>query len=241
MKRKCATAIVLLLPAAGVAQESATEAGEEGPWSGNATLGYIATSGNTESSSLNTGFEIGYTAGQWFHRIKGSAINSSQDEVTIAEAYQGGWKTEYRFTENNYAFGRVDWRKDRFSGYEHQVSETIGYGRRLLDSERHTLNAEIGVGARQQETQLGVEEDDPIVRAGFDYTWNLSETSEFRQELAVESGGDNTFIQSVTALAATLIGDLAVVASYTIRNNSEVPVGTEETDTFTALSLEYAF
>ena len=45
----------------------------------------------------------------------------------------------------------------------------------------------------------------------------------------------------MTAIKATLIGDLALVASYTIKNNSEVPAGTEETDTYSALSLEYAF
>jgi len=31
------------------------------------------------------------------------------------------------------------------------------------------------------------------------------------------------------------------VAYYTIKNNSEVPALTEKTDTYTALSLEYAF
>ena len=221
--------------------QEATEAGQEDPWSGTVTLGYLATSGNTESSSLNTGFEVGYTTGKWFHRLKGKAVNSTQDEETIAEAFELGWKTEYSFSEFNYAFGRVDWRKDRFSGYDHQISETVGYGRRIIDSERHTLNAEIGAGARQSETQFGDSESDIIVRGAADYTWRFSETAEFLQELSLESGETNTYLESVTALKATLIGDLALVASYTIKNNSEVPVGTEKTDTFTALSLEYAF
>ena len=218
-----------------------TEAGQEDRWTGKVTLGYLATSGNTESSSLNTGFEVGYRTGKWFHRLRGKAINSTQDEETIAEAFELGWKTEYSFSEFNYAFGRVDWRKDRFSGYDHQISETVGYGRRIIDTERHTLNAEIGAGARQSETQLGDSESDVIVRGAADYTWRFSETAEFLQELSVESGETNTYLESVTALKATLIGDLALVASYTIKNNSEVPLGTEKTDTFTALSLEYAF
>ena len=46
---------------------------------------------------------------------------------------------------------------------------------------------------------------------------------------------------SVTSITARLIGALNLVASYTIRNNSDVPVGTEKTDTRTAISLEYAF
>jgi putative salt-induced outer membrane protein len=57
----------------------------------------------------------------------------------------------------------------------------------------------------------------------------------------LEVGGDNTFSESVTSITARLIGALNLVASYTIRNNSDVPVGTEKTDTRTAISLEYAF
>ena len=34
----------------------AEETEEKSPWTGRATLGYLATSGNTENSTLNTGF-----------------------------------------------------------------------------------------------------------------------------------------------------------------------------------------
>ena len=50
-----------------------------------------------------------------------------------------------------------------------------------------------------------------------------------------------TYSESVTALSAKLFGDLALVASYTIKNNSDVPPLTEKTDTYTALALEYIF
>ena len=88
--------------------------------------------------------------------------------------------------------------------------------------------------------------DDPwwlrlAVVAALDYAWQISETSAFQQTLAVESGNENTYTESVTSLSASLVGNLALVASYTIKNNSEVPVGTEETDKFTAISLEYTF
>ena len=45
----------------------------------------------------------------------------------------------------------------------------------------------------------------------------------------------------VQELTARLVGALNLVASYTIRNNSDVPIGTEKTDTRSAISLEYAF
>ena len=119
------------------------------PWSGKAALGYLATSGNTESSSLNSGFALAYTAGRWAHSLEASAIKASEDDATSAEAYSVGWKTEFNMTERDFLFGRVNWRKDRFSAYEQQLSESVGYGRRLIDTGVHFLNVELGAGAEE--------------------------------------------------------------------------------------------
>lgn len=219
----------------------AEEAEEQSPWAGKATLGYLATSGNTENSTLNTGFEVGYTSGQWAHLLKAAAISASENEVTTAEAYDLGWKSERKITDHDFLFGRLQWRKDNFGAFDTQFSQSVGYGRRLIDNDKHKLNAELGVGARQSELQLGGKEDETIFTAGVYYKWQLSETAVFRQDLTVEAGDENTYTESVTAISAKLLGDLALVASYTIKNNSDVPLLTEKTDTYTALSLEYSF
>lgn len=220
---------------------SAAQAEEESPWAGKATLGYLATSGNTENSTLNTGFEVGYTAGKWAHQLTAAAITASENEVTTAEAYDLGWKSERKISDHDFLFGRLTWRKDNFGAFDTQFAQTVGYGRRLIDNKAHKLNVELGAGARQSEFQLGGTENETIFTVGGYYRWQLSETAEFRQDLTVEAGSENTHIGSVTALSARIIGDLALVASYTIRNNSEVPALAEKTDTYTALSLEYAF
>ena len=41
-----------------------------------------------------------------------------------------------------YLFAGIDGKEDRFSAYEQQVTESVGYGRRVLDNERHMLNLE---------------------------------------------------------------------------------------------------
>jgi putative salt-induced outer membrane protein len=189
---------------------------EDDPLEGNVKFGYLATTGNTETSSLNTKFETKYIAGDWHHEALASAINASESKVTTAEAYEAGWKSGWDFTDRDYVFGRLNWRKDRFGPFDTQFSQTVGYGRHIIDTDAHDLEGEVGFGARQSEDQQGVK---------------------FR----VEVGGDNTFSESVTSITARLIGALNLVASYTIRNNSDVPVGTEKTDTRTAISLEYAF
>ena len=219
------TALLMVVPVAAWSQEEAAE----GPWSGSATLGYLATSGNTENSTLNTAFGIGYTAGEWTHGFSASAIHATEDDATTAEAYEAAFKSEWSISDNNYLFGRLGWRKDLFSSYESQTSETIGYGRRLIDSEVHVLNAEIGAGARQSDLVDGTSESEFIVRGGLDYLWNFSETAAFSQLVAVEAGDVNTYVESVTALKATLMGDLALVASYTVKHNTDVLPLTEKT------------
>ena len=219
----------------------AQQAEPESPWSGSATLGYLATSGNTETSTLNTGFEVGYTAGKWEHVFDGSAVNASENDVKTAESYAANWKSERNITEQDFLFGRLSWRKNRFSGYNTQFSQTVGYGRRLIDADKHKLNGELGAGARQSTLQDGRSENETIFRGGIYYKWQFSETAAFSQDVTVEAGELNTYLESVTALSAQLIGDLALVASYTIKSNSDVPPSTEKTRKCNGRSLKYVF
>lgn len=214
---------------------------EQGPWSGKAGLGYLATSGNSDNTSLNAVFKLAYDLESWHHQFGAQAVGNVTNDVTTAERYQASVKSKYDFTEHDYIFGLVSWEKDRFSGYREQTSETIGYGRRLINSATQILNVELGVGAKQADLADGTRETGTIGRLGADYLWKFSETAEFSQLLAVESGSGNTYIESVTAISAKLMDSLALGISYTIKNNSDVPAGLEKTDTFTAVNLEYSF
>jgi putative salt-induced outer membrane protein len=231
----------LLLSPVVMAHEVPEEEEDTGPWSGIVSFGYLGTSGNTENTNLNGKFEVGYESGKWSHLATGYAIAASEDNDTTAEAYGAGWKTVRALNDPNFVFLQLDYRRDRFSGYPEQLSETIGYGRRVIDTGKHLLNAEIGAGWKQSERSDGVDENSFILRGGLFYEWAFSETAKFTQDLIVESGGGNTYLESISAVKAALVGDLALVASYTIKSNSDVPPGIEDTDTYTALSLEYAF
>jgi putative salt-induced outer membrane protein len=231
---------VLICATTALAHEEEPEE-DPGPWSGKVAVGYLATSGNTENSSLNTAFEVGYATGSWEHFLRGLAFNASEDNVTSSEYYELGWKSQWSLSEFDFLFGRLSWRTDRFSTYETQFSQTAGYGRRLINSERQILNVEVGAGARQSDLIDGSTESELIFRGGLDYQFNFNEDVKFTQLLSVEAGDENTYIESISAFTASLIGNLALVASYTVKHNSEVLPLTEKTDTYTALSLEYVF
>lgn len=213
----------------------------ESPWSGNLSLGFLSTSGNTETTTYKTSFEVIYERDEWKHTLSGGSNGTEDTGNSTAESYQLGWKSDYSFTERDYLFGMLNWNKDRFAGVTEQASVSAGYGRRVIDTPSHTLNLEIGAGYRDSDRSDGTNETSGIARGGLDYTWIWSETSGFDQDLNIEAGSDNTYIESVSAVRARLVGDLNLVLSYTIKHNTDVPPGSEETDTLSAVSIEYAF
>ena len=231
-------AVILALAVPSLAEEADEETK---PLAGNIKFGLLATSGNTETKTMNTGAEATYTLERWIHSAKAAAIYAEDSEVTTAEAYEASWRTDWTITDRDSVFGRLSWRKDRFGPFDTQFSQTLGYGRKILTGETHFLNADVGVGARQSQDQLGVDNDEFIVTGGVDYTWKFSETAEFGQTIDVEAGEDNTFSEAVTSVSTTLIGAFRLVASYTLRHNTDAPPGTDKRDTRTAISLEYNF
>jgi putative salt-induced outer membrane protein len=232
--KHAAGVLLVLFSGLALAQE------EEG-LSGQVALGYLGTSGNSDSKNLNLAFGGDYYADVWHHNLDGRAIRASASGVDTAEAYGLSWQSDRDFSEKSYMYGRAAWDRDEFSGYSEQIREVVGYGRHFIDNDRHKLNGEIGAGLRQSELRDGTSEDETILRLSTDYTLQISETAEFKQLFGIESGDANTYTETVTSLSADVWTNLAVVVSYTVKRNSDVPVGTVKKDTFTAVSLEYSF
>jgi putative salt-induced outer membrane protein len=238
MRTLCALA---LLAVTGSALAQAPAAPTD-PFVGSVSLGYLATTGNTDSTNGNFSLEVTWDLdGPWKHDWTALAINARTDGVTTAESYSAGYKAMRDFSETSYLFFSTDWRQDVFSGYERQVSQAIGYGRRLIDTDRHMLAVEGGAGAKQSDLTTDEELDEAIIRGALDYLLNISENSEFSQKFLIEQGDENRYTESTSALKARIVGNIALVLSLVIKNNSDVPVGIEDTDRFTSIALEYAF
>jgi putative salt-induced outer membrane protein len=239
LRRVSLAAALMTLPAVAFAA----------PWSGEFGLGYLATSGNTDTSSVNAKLGLEYVEGAWKNSFLATAMgatdvdDTTNEERSTAERYLAANKLDYNFTERDYAFFALEWEKDLFGAVRQRTSQTVGYGRHVLVGPEHLLDLEVGVGARQNRLNdaIRTKEDDAIARFAGKYIWNLSETSAFQQTLKVETGDTNTYTESVTELKMSIVGNLFAALAYTIRNNSDVPAGTKKTDTLTAVNLSYAF
>jgi len=240
--------IALLCSGFAVAQAHDVEKKAKGPWSGNFALGYLASTGNTDDSSATFEFTTGWDKDVWHHALHGKTYSASTENDATAENYELDWKTKYDITARDYVFGEYDWNKDRFSSYPRQSFLTAGYGRRILDSERFILNAEIGAGYTKQRAIISQTEFETVEETqegsqfsvGSDFTWNITDTSSFGQSITVYSSSDNTRTEAETSLKAAIIGSLSLVLSYKVQNNSDVAPDRERTDTYTTIALDYS-
>lgn len=211
-------------------------------WSGEVGVGYLATSGNTTTESLNGKLLLEYDAGSWKNSLQLLGVYTTDQGETSAERYAAADKVDWELGERNYIFAAIDWEKDLFAGIRERTSETVGYGRHVLVGPVHTLDLEIGAGARQTEENItGDRADDLVFRGLGQYEWKFSPTSQFNQSLKVESGASNTFGESISELKLAIVGNLFATLSYTVKHNTDVPAGTERTDTFSAVNLSYTF
>ncbi len=219
-------------------------------WEGEAELGVLVTSGNTEETKVNGRLGLIHETGTWRNSGDFSSKYTEADDETTAEEYRAALETDYKFDEQQYWFLRGSWENDRFSGYDFETTLTTGYGNRVWQAgERSFLDLSAGAGYRfnklaevDPETGRDVEEE-AIARLAAQFDYGLSENSLFRQKLSTEIGLDdnNTITQSETSLQSTIVNSLSMKVSFRAKHVSDAPVGSDSTDTETSLSLLYGF
>jgi len=237
-------AATLLVAASAHARDGAGES-QQG-WSGSGELGWVSTSGNSNTQTLNAKLAAQLDRDLWTYKGGLNVLRASEDGDKTAERYEATAKTQYHFNEKSYWFNAFRYEDDRFSGFDYQTTLTTGYGRTLLDSDTQKLDTEIGVGARRSKPSDGSgtmpeSSTEAILRGGAEYAWRITDTTKFTNDLLVESGQDNTYAENQAALSVAINSRFSVKLGYAVRHNSEVPVGTDKTDTVSTVNLVYSF
>lgn len=211
-------------------------------WTGSGEVGLVFARGNTDTETLNTELKLKYTKERWSNASRLSYLRSESDGDLEADRFVFDNKTDYTLSDASYVTGVGRFDRDRFSSFEFQTSLALGYGRKLIDTERQSLSAEIGPGVRYSEVRdTGETETDLIARAGADYRLQISETAELTNRSLIESGSSNTFLENETALTVAINAALALKTGFLVRHNTEVEPGREKTDYLSTVNLVYSF
>ncbi|SFU58742.1 DUF481 domain-containing protein [Halomonas korlensis] len=211
-------------------------------FSGDAELGFTHLSGNTDSQTLIGKGQLTWLTGDWTHTLRGEVRNVSRNGGTSAEQYIVAGRERYELDGPHYIFGFARWEKDRFSGYDQQATAISGYGRDLINSERHLLSLEGGPGIRHDRLEEGQNELRGVAYGALAYEWAFSEHSSLEQELSVEATSTNVTSRSLSSLTARLNSHLALKLSHEVKDNSDPPDNADaRTDQTTSASLLYSW
>lgn len=224
------------------------------PFKGQADLGWLTTSGNSETTSLNAQLKLTKEAEKWLHEAVFTAIGSSNEndgvDETTAEKYTAALKSDRKLDDRSYLYALANYTDDRFSGFDFQANAGFGYGYKVIAEEDKTLQLEVGPGySFNRYSTIPASGDREIeevtYRIGEKFTWNFSETSELSQYLAYEAGSDLKTLTYGGYVSSKLAAALALKIGIDVTNRDSDDIDNDptidDTDTTTYANLSYSF
>lgn len=232
----CLLTVVSSMP---LQAEEANKETAERNWKASAELGYVQTSGNSDTKNLNAKLDGSMAYNAWEHALHLETLNSSSNDVRSAEKYLAKGQSDYFINERTYALGVATWEKDKFDGFDHQASVALGLGYKVIQDADMQLNVELAPGYRYSKFESGNTEEDAIIRLAETFSWKLTENSTLDQTFSTEAGDSNTVTRFGAALTSQVAGDLSMKVGYYLKHNSDVAAGKDKTDRETSVTLVY--
>ncbi|TWX73182.1 YdiY family protein [Colwellia sp. C1TZA3] len=259
MSHKLISAALCCVSLATVAEE-ATTLKVESPYTASAELGMLFKTGDTNSADIKSGFDLTHELNEWKSTVTlGLLIKKSEQEdengeehfITSDQNWTAVGQTNYTLDKAspNYIYGNVSYEDNRFSNFKSQSSVSTGWGRRWFESEKATLDADIGPGykrdvIRKTDTQVEQTKSAFIVQAQALYKRQINEHVLFKQLLVAKyapKADENSTYKARTSITTKLLETLQLKFSFTLDYNTDVEDGKENVNTETAMTLVYSF
>ena len=222
-------------------------------WTGKGEAGLVLASGNTDSKTGNAKLDLATTVEQWKHAFGGTAVYAATDGDTTGQRWEAHEQSDYNFSAKSFWFGAGRYEDDRFSGFDYQATVSTGLGRHFIDTDSTKFTGTVGVGYKFFETldvydltgptpvllEAGKSDNEAVFRGTLDLSHALTGTTKLLEKFLVESGSNNTFVQNDFGIQVQMTDVIALAAAYSVRYNTDPPLGFGKTDTLTTLNLVY--
>lgn len=219
-------------------------------WTGKAEAGLVIASGNTDTQTANAKLAATSTNGAWKHGFGAAGLYASDDDEQSAQRWEVFGQSDYNFTPKTFWFSAARYEQDEFSGFEYQAIASTGLGRKFIDSDTTRFVGTAGVGYKFFETrdafndagillEPGDSDSAVVLRGTLDYEHKFNAATSLLNKFLVEAGDDNTFVQNDLSLQVKMTTVLALAVGYSVRHNTDPPIGFEKTDTLTTVNLVY--
>jgi putative salt-induced outer membrane protein len=153
------TALILTLGAFPLLAHEVEEEEEPEPiWVGSLGLAWVATSGNTDTSTLGLDFALDRKPEPWGFEFLARGNRAEDKGEKTAENYLVSGRAVRTLSARWEAFGGLAWAKDPFAGFDSQTVASVGATYLAVESKRHLLTFDMGL-AYTWEDRVPPEED----------------------------------------------------------------------------------
>lgn len=228
----------LLLASPALAQEEAEEPAK--PWTNEAELAFVNTSGNSAASTFAFGNRFAYnwtysefrfvvdfyraTARQRFLFNEGGGVRQELVTETTAERYELAAQYRQNFVGQVFWYLKGGWFRNQPAGIDSRYNGNGGVGYRFLEDDVTTLVGEFGIGATREQQVQGEAMTFADIRGAFEWKQKVTDTTNF--ELASEalwnlSNTDDLRINAIAAATVSVSSKIALRVSYDLRFDND--------------------
>ena len=165
--------------------------------SGSAKLG--GTFINSDSASVNGSLDYQWEMDKWQQTLETDYVYKEEDNEEILNEFVFNTKSNYTFAPKQYVFGIVGYDYDKFRADGDRKVLGIGYGYKLLRTERIKASNEFSLATLQTDSI-----NEMIYRNSLWFSFKIVDRVTFTNKFLYEEGSDSdVYIRNETALNYT--------------------------------------
>lgn len=237
MKR---TYLVLLLLSSTLAGSTAAQELDGDGWRFGLGLSYLATSGNSETSSLGFTANHEWRSEVWQFLSGLEAIRAEEERTLSAERYSALARAERKFTPRVGVTGGWQGEQNRFAGIDHRSTFDLGLGWQALDRPDWKIDTVASAAWNYEKPILDESQSNAglllMARSVYELSENASTTQMVRLEPNVEDF-DDFRAQVRVGMRASLTQLFGIQLAYEARYDAQPVEGFDRTDTMATVSL----
>ena len=213
---------------------------------GSFSAGLALTSGNTDTSSFNLGFNMVYDP-KTHSLFKADAfyLRSSSDGVATTDKAGATLRYEYKLTERFYAFLQLGYQRDRFKNVTYLITPMAGAGYYVVKEKQIEVTVDVSAGGAFEKDSGYDGTSSGAFSLGQGFVWRISPTTTFTEKatgLWKTTDTSDSFYHFELGLAASLVKNFELKVAYLVDvKNRPNPPTLKKTDTALIAAIVYKF
>src|SRR5687768_18393475 len=116
-------------------------------WAGSASAGLAMTSGNSDTSTVNSAYELKRdTGGPFVFKSNGLLVWGKSEGILTSDRLGLDGRLERKLSERTSLFGQTQYLRDSFKAIDYLIAPTVGLTRLLVKNDRTEFGVDGGVG-----------------------------------------------------------------------------------------------